>query len=292
MKTRSIALTALFCGLVIAVHSAARAELVGYWSFDDSTADDLSDNNNDGAITNVVEFSDDIPSALGSGKAVFVERGKGFITVPTSPSLESISDELTVAFWVKSDDGEPDVPGEPSDNQWPNWGRVFQHGTEGNGDQSWLVNRNSGTTDVNLRVDTVAGPPRPDPPYHVPGFNQNVGRTGDMVIDGTWHHWVMTLDNGLWTKYLDGSPAGSGSYVHGDGFANTRPLYILGRNGYNEFGGFIDDVSVWNSALDLWGVEQLYMGAPATSLPEPSSVLLLALGGLGLVFSSRRRRRT
>ncbi len=275
MKTRSILLTALFCGLVMAVQSAARAELVGYWNFDDSTADDLTDNHNDGTITDVIEFREDVPAALGSGKAVFVERGEGFITVPTSPTLESISDELTIAFWVKS-----------TETEWPQWGRVFQHGTEDGGDQSWMVNRYGDTTDVNLRVDTTAR------------HNDNIADEGTEIIDGTWHHWVVTLDNGAWNKYVDGLLVSSGSYDHGDGFANTRPLFMLGKANsdgsvaYNHFGGYIDDVSVWSSALDLWGVEQLYLGAPATSLPEPSSVLLLALGGLGLVFSSRRRRRT
>ncbi|MGY8659621.1 MAG: PEP-CTERM sorting domain-containing protein, partial [Verrucomicrobiales bacterium] len=54
------------------------------------------------------------------------------------------------------------------------------------------------------------------------------------------------------------------------------------------FSGNIDDVSIWNEALDQASIQDIKdNGVSNTAVPEPSSLGLLALTGLALI---RRRR--
>lgn len=313
---------------------AAPAALIAHYSFDADNAADLSGNANTGTVGASVAFSTDTP--LGSGKAMeTTATGSAYVvTVPTSTSLESIDHQLTFSFWMKA--------GTAGQN---NWFRVFQHANEGNGTQGWLINRYSSSTETNIRVDTTGAGGQ---------FNQNLAEgvnTG--TLDGQWHHMVYTLNNGTWEEYADGARA-SGSYSHGSGFSNTRPLYIAGRNNTAEYIGLLDDVAVWNERLsqgqsrsiytvsqnlgldydiadmsDLWDIHAggpggsglvdgtaweyttalpgsttlgdaytqgptMYVvlgnGSGVASVPEPSTMLLAALGLLGLCCIRRRRK--
>jgi hypothetical protein len=79
-------------------------------------------------------------------------------------------------------------------------------------------------------------------------FNQNIAVGGTPPFDGTWHNVFYTLDNGSYWEYVDGLPSTAGTYKHGDGLYNTRPLYIFGRNGAGNYVGQLDDIAVWSDA--------------------------------------------
>ena len=221
---------------------------VGAWTFDDDTADDLSPNANDGTAGGLLTFETDTP--LSSGKSLLSHTGGGsgnVLTVPTSTSLESIDDSLSIAYWMKSNLGDNGT-----------WVRIFEHGTEAGGDRSWLICRDGSTNQVDMRVDTVGAGGQ---------HNQNIGRGAPALFDSTWHHVAFTVDSGTWHKYVDGAQVGTGSYNDGDGLANTRPLYIFGRNATGEYVGFLDDVYVFDTALSADQVASLMNTGEFVSFP-------------------------
>lgn len=217
---------------------SAPAGLVAHYTFDADDANDSSGNGNNGAVGGSVAFSTDTP--LGSGKAMqTTDRGSAYVvTVPTSTSLQAISHQLTFSFWMKAG-----TAGQQ------NWFRIFQHANEGSTTQGWLIDRYSNSNETNIRVDTTGAGGQ---------FNQNLAEgVNTTVLNNQWHHLVYTLNSGVWEEYLDGVPA-SGPYSHGNGFSNTRPLYLAGRNGAAEYIGLLDDVAVWDALLSQGKARSIY----------------------------------
>ena len=75
-------------------------DLVGYWRLDDGTgstiASDWSGNGNDGTLVDLDPATVWIAGAPRGGLAV---EGAGFVNVPPSPSIDSITDQVTIAGW-------------------------------------------------------------------------------------------------------------------------------------------------------------------------------------------------
>ena len=78
-----------------------------------------------------------------------------------------------------------------------------------------------------------------------------------------WHHYVLTLGNGVATAYYDGSQIAQFSYTGSIKFSNGQ--YTLGH--YNAFpsglstspfGGKIDELSIWDKILSSSEVTSLY----------------------------------
>ncbi|MCB1061570.1 MAG: LEPR-XLL domain-containing protein, partial [Verrucomicrobiae bacterium] len=195
--------------------------LVGLWNFDDGTATDLSGNGNNGT-GGTINGAD---SPFGSGQAF----ADGSISVPSSTSLESPDDQVTVAFWVKGDPTSAD------------WSRTI---TKVGGPVGWHVGKYSNSTDINIRTDTVGDGG---------GNNRNILFAGDGVFDNTWHHVVFTLDNGTAKEFVDGTLVQTQTYPHGDGLSNTGSL-VMGSSGLV---GGMDDVAVWNRILTDTEIAQI-----------------------------------
>ena len=204
-----------------------------------------------------VSFTTDTPT--GGGYSAIVGAGGGntrIITVPNSSSLESITNQLTVSFWIK---------GTLANNG--NWQRIIQHGTEAQGTAlSSLVDDLNNTNQVNVRVDT--GPS---------SGNQNIAAAGSGILDGTWHMDTFVLNNGTWTDYIDGNAnVTTGADNAGSGLFNTQPLYMFGGGGNGQFVGELNNVAVWNTPLTAAQALALYQRGLASSIAVLGN---LTLGG-------------
>ena len=97
--------TILFCLIAIVSFSQQQIPnqgLVAYYPFNQGQADDASPNGNDGDIIDGVSPTQD---RFGNNCSAMRFDGTGYISVPTSRSLESPKKALTLSVWFMLDHG-------------------------------------------------------------------------------------------------------------------------------------------------------------------------------------------
>ncbi len=269
-------------GLVLAVALSAcsigQAELVGYWNFDDQTADDVTGSGNDGILQGGATFSSERPAAIGSGYSLTLDGNGDWVRVPDDASggtLDAIDDTLTVSYWLKGDSTE----------QTYGWARtiakILDHATAEGAGWNYETGGNVDPAHPETNPTTMISRIRTD------GANWQ-GTSPMTLLDGDWHHVALVLDRGDWWTYRDGSLINSGTYAHGNGFGTPRDLSFGADLGSRPFTGQLDDISIWNEAVPEWAIAAMADGVPATAIPEPSTLVLLTLGCLALGWRRRR----
>jgi len=105
----------------------------------------------------------------------------------------------------------------------------------------------------------------------------------------TWHMWVLTIANGQVVKcYLDGDLKEEHDFGDSAGLATIGGL-IFGNDidvsANRPWKGELDEIAMFNRAISESEVAGLYTAA---AIPEPSTLVLLVLGALGLLALRRR----
>lgn len=130
------------------------------------------------------------------------------------------------------------------------------------------------------------------------GFNAQNLTFNDITYDFTsnfdqWVHLGATVSwdgtNRITNLYINNTLVGTTTTASGQGLLGFGNLFIGYKNTNNQFGGLIDAVAVSTSqtAGEVLGPGSFLLPVP---VPEPSTVVLLALGGVGLVFWRVRAR--
>ena len=225
-------------------------QLVGWWNFDDGTADDSSGNGHHGTFMydattvidgNITAFDANNGALLLDGTDDYVNLGGG----GSDSTWADMNDTMTIACWIKLPDGYANdyQPAVAKSGSWQ-WYRNYN----GNGIRFYTTN----TTDTYINYE-----PQDDYPYIY-------------LDDGQWHHTAATFDAeaGIRHIYIDGYHAAAEA-VSGTIAKSTYDLAIGARLAYsNRWKGLIDDVRLYDYALSHNAVKWLREGAQTGQPPD------------------------
>jgi hypothetical protein len=101
------------------------------------------------------------------------------------------------------------------------------------------------------------------------------------ISDGNFHHYAVVNDalNSMTTLYIDGTFFGTADYRYQSN--GTFTIGAAGSSGSYGWGGTIDEVRIFDTALDINEVK-LSMKSTAVSAPPTLAILSLGLIGLSL----------
>jgi len=207
--------------------------------FDGNTQDSSSNGNNGVVVGDPVYVTGKTGQALN-----FSSNGQSVRVSPSSP-LNNLT-VFTYSVWLNIQN--------PPQNYL---GRIIAKDIRGSDSNGTLLQWNTGTFH-NCHLDGVVG----FSAINAVVTSQNFCPTGTVTLTG-WHHLVFTLDDNKMPRlYLDGVEAiyqtqTAGSGVHNDDA--TGNLFVA-NSSYNTrtFNGFLDEVRIYNRALSVTEVQQLY----------------------------------
>ena len=107
-----------------------------------------------------------------------------------------------------------------------------------------------------------------------------------------WTHIAISATNsGAYSFYINGAETGSGttpaSFLTSQ---NDGSLFLGSRNDlFTTLNGGLDEISIWDEALDATQVNSIFENGVTSVIPEPSTTLL---GALATAFLLARRRRS
>jgi hypothetical protein len=217
-------------------NNANSTTLLAYWPFDDS-GNDLSGNNNNGTISDVSSTTDRFGNTVG---AYHFNGTSSYVSVPDNTALRLNNTDFTLNAWIKLD-------------------------SYNSGEGACIMNKS--TAGGSGWLFAVAGATSGAPGY----IDYSLGYPGAGVAGGpavplnAWHMvtTVYTLSTNTAQIYIDGALSATQTGVSSPTSSSTAGLYI-GRNdpslsSGNFFAGALDGVSIYNSALSLSSIEQLYV---------------------------------
>jgi large repetitive protein len=216
-------------------------ELVGYWRLDDGTgtmAHDWSGFGNNGTL---VEFTGASPWTAGRAAGGLAVEATGYVNVEPSASINSITEQVTIAGWIYFE-------GTVSD-----YATAASRAIGGTIDQHYHISINSRGEVPAFWIKTEDGL------WLLQGPKA--------VTRQTWVHIAGTYDGTTARLYVDGQPVAS-QPISGRFVLDTTPV-ILGGNGNGmgdanvteRFPGKIDEIMLYRRALSATDIAQLYAGA-------------------------------
>jgi len=205
--------------------------LVGYWNFDEGagqTANDSSDSNNDGTLTNM-QNEDWVQGKIGT--ALDFDGVDDYVEVVSSAGDElDITGALSIGFWMRND---------AAANGLSLIGKIPSAG----------VNHYACRTFASAAAISC---------------QTRDGSLNDVVTvsntnDGNWHYILFTHDgNGNLEIFFDGVSEATETGV-GDSVSSSDNVFIGAQSGgANGFNGAIDEVRVYNRALSAAEIKMLY----------------------------------
>jgi len=197
--------------------------LVGYWMFEDNVADS-SDHGNDGTISGNPEFVSGIMNA----KALEFDGNGDYISIQESPDFSMTS--FTLSAWVKIPNPIP-----------AGWRTIIEHNRSGsNWFGLWKSNNGNmfhfrwGVDDVSDFLTIISA----DNWYHVVGTYNAFEESARLYLNGSLDRTIQNADAPIAT--------------------NAALRIGINLNNNEDFIGIIDDVRIYNRALDASEINQLF----------------------------------
>ena len=234
MSKKLIYLISFVLVLSMALTGSARAELVGWWRFDEgsgTTAYDFSGYGNDGTLQNGPTWG------IGylSNSSVQLDGADDFVEVPHADIL-TVDNEVSVMAWINTPRLE--VPGQ---------------GYQG------IIAKGNSTRSYSLYT-TTAGPLH----FSTTSGGAYIGTTSSTPVPvDEWVHVAAIVVDGGHVYYINGEPAGTGgSGIELPGTADSDNV-VIGRTqeGTNRsLLGLIDDARIYNHAVTQQDIQVIMEG--------------------------------
>jgi hypothetical protein len=210
--------------------------LVDWWKAEGNAYDSIGTNN--GTLGSGAGFTNgEVGQAF-----YFNGTSSSYVSIPDSPSLDSVTNSITIELWLKANQTNVDS----------NWESVVSKGGA-----AWEIQTAGGAK--------TAG-------FYMGGPNPSYVTGSQNVADGQWHHVAATYDGTNICLYVDGtldvSTPATGSIVQ-----NSYPMGI----GYNAKGccgspayfynGRVDEVSLYHRALTASEIQAIYAAGSGGKCP-------------------------
>jgi len=238
-------------GLLMAPsHTYGQEGLIGYWKFDESsgtTAADSAGGDNNGTLSDNVEWQ---PGGGKSGGALLYDGTNSAHVEFPSTGMSAVSG--TIALWAYL------TSPQPSQTRY-----FFGHTTQPSYNNRIQLYMDGGTMDLDLGLGS-----------------SHTTNTGIMTLETEiWYHIALTWDNGDYVVYVNGEEVVSGTYT---GLAAIHDFAWIGNDGnpvsegVEAFGGLLDEVRLYNRALDPVEMLGVMEGEPFpfASGPVPADAAL------------------
>jgi hypothetical protein len=214
---------------------------MSWWRAETNANDSVGNNN--GTLINGTYASGEV------GEAFSFSGSNSYVSIPDSPSLDSLTNSITLELWMKA--------GQTNANA--DWKGIV---TKGNS-AAWRLQATAGAQTLTWNFNTSVNS------FFITGTRN--------VNDGQWHHVAATYDGANMFLYVDGSldasaPA-TGSILPASDLvcigANSKayvPSCGCQQLGYF-FNGLIDEVSLYNRALSAAEILAIYNAGSAGKCP-------------------------
>jgi len=252
--------------LVLGLAGIVSADLVGYWKLDGDGLDSSTYGNDGTVSSNVAATADRFGNPNG---AMYFTDGNGKIDVGDDASLNPTG-AMTITAWVYLD-STSDVHGNRN-------ARILGK-MDGGGQRSWSTGIEKNIGGVPLTTTLQVSPDGSG----VKSFHEAVAIS---LPTDQWVHYAGVYTPGTSMEvYLNGDSIGiETSGVPASQYsANGHSVLIGNRPACGDCGwyGALDEVRMYTDALSEAQIEAVM------AIPEPTTMLLLSLGGLALI---RRKR--
>ncbi len=246
MKTVHYMIMAYICmAITLSIANPLYADIdsgmVGYWKFDEGVDLDVFDstaNSNDGTLKGAGTVPT-LPEWINNGaigKALEFNGSDTYVEIPYDSSLNLINN-FTVSLWLKAYDTQ---------------GWLFSKGVYCSGPRSWALTLRDTRFNIvySQDGDSINGA----------GSQKNIFYTNNQYA---WNHGVFVYEDGTAKLYMNGDLVDS-IYLRQDMFSNTNPIRIghfqcNEANSWGAFSGAIDEVRLYDRALDNDDVLELYI---------------------------------
>ncbi|RYD26260.1 MAG: LamG domain-containing protein [Verrucomicrobiaceae bacterium] len=289
MKQKFLLIASGICGLAMSSHAA----LIAHYKFDETTGTSAVDElgGTSGAIgssvvigASGVNFTNNSADRAYQFPDLATQAGivdMGNASFFAGPSGLNSATQVTYSVWMKSDDSDA------------NRNTVLYSGNDTVANSYQDIGLSG---EVNAGIGSIDGAASArNRPVGANSAQQNGIFSATTIHDNAWHHLALTVDLTAKTMilYVDGVSSSTQNFAAGAVLFPVFNNFEIGRLGRaggsgptDAFGGLIDDVQVYNTALGSTDIQYLFAN-PGTAVPEPG---IFALASLGLLSLTLRRR--
>jgi hypothetical protein len=206
------------------------AGLVSWWS-GDKTADDVQ-GTNPGVLKNGASFAKGMV-----GAAFRLDGVDDYVQILNNASLNPGTSDFTFEFWINT-------------TQVTDFAYIFEKRPICALSSFYNVQFKDGGIAAELGQDTTT-------------TNYNVVISLVPINDGAWHHVALVREGVTATIYTDGVATASASTQGVTSISNDRPLTIGRGLCHREFGGMVDELTYYRSALSASDIAAIYTAGSA-----------------------------